>query len=160
MTESKVSVAQREKLEAEKLLMYVQAVKIGINTAVEQGLWVAIMVDMLAMSGEVPRDSFLGQQRKNLIELIDTLTKKDLIEGLLDKVSIPNPGYYIFRFLRPLKNELEKEIQVRVEGYVFPYPQVVRTYKEVDPIPRMILTFVFPGALKLLATQIGDIIPG
>lgn len=150
MTESKVSVATRENMEAEKYFYYIQAVKMAINTAVEQGLWVAIMADMWAMSMEVEKSSFLGEQRKNLIELIDTLTKKSLVEGFLGIGNIPNPGYYIFRWLRPLKNELGKTLSKDGKQY----------YAGMDPIPTMILVFVFPGALRLLVAQIGEIIPG
>lgn len=160
MTESKVSKATRENLDAEKYFYYIEAIKTAINTAVEQGLWIAIMVDMLGISGKVPKQSFLGKQRRNLIELLDALTKKDLIKNLFDIGNIPNPGYYIFRWLRPLKDELEKDEKVGEAIGPHNIVGLVDYYSEMEPIPRMILVFVFPGALKLLAAQIGEIIPG
>lgn len=151
MTESKTSVSQRENLDAEKYFYYVQIARQAIDTAVEQGLWVAVMADMLAMSGRVERKSFLGEQRANLHTLMDTLTSKTMMDGFLGVGAVPNPGYYIFRWLRPLGNELGKTEYD--EGGV-------QWYKAMDPIPRMLLVFVFPGALKLLAAQLGEILPG
>ena len=160
MTESKISVSTRELQEAQKIQTWILSVKEIINTAVEQGLWVAIMIDMLGIAGRVKYGSFLGEQRRQLIKVLDKLSDKDLITNFLDIGNIPNPGYYIFGWLRPLKDELSKTSVVMESpgpGYG-EYP--IKYYREVDPIPKIILVFVFPGALRLLAAQVGEIIPG
>lgn len=152
MTESLVSKANREKLEAEKWFYYMEAVREGVNLAIEQGLWIAIMVDMAAISGDVPekdendKETFLWGQRYHIIKSLDFITK-DKIDML---VNIPNPLMYLFRFMKPLKDELEKEIYIDGKKY----------YRALDPIPRMICIFVLPGILKLIASQIGEIFPG
>jgi len=153
MTESKVSVATRENLEAEKYFYYMETIREAINLAVEQGLWIALMVDMFAISGKIykhdeqGKETFLYQQRYHLAKSLDLLTA-DKIETF---VKIPNPLSYVFRFIKPLKNELDKH-DVTEDGRWF--------YRNMDPIPKMILIFMLPGILKLLASQIGELIPG
>ena len=151
MTESKVSVANRELAEAQKLQTYILSIKEGVNTVVEQGLWIALMVDFAALSGKIyKKDIFLWEQRKQLAETIDYLTTKNIDTGGWLQDVIPNPGYYFFRYLRPLKTELNRKGHDEQGDF----------YVELAPIPRMILIFVFPGVLRLLAAQIGQIIPG
>ena len=154
MTESKQSVAQRGLAEAQKLQTYINSVKDVANTVVEQGLWIALSVDMFAISQKLYEDNnrehgtrFLFQQRKELLELLKWLTDKEISYGAIAKV--PNPMAYIFRFMKPLRDELG--LKGRDEGGVY--------YQKMDPAPAMILIFVFPGMLRLLAQQIGEIIP-
>ena len=127
-------------------------VKDGINVAVEQGLWVSLMVNMAAICQRVEQGTFVSRQRTALIEILETLTKNDFFEGIMDIGKIPNPAAFMFKLLRPVKTELSKTELDPDSGKTY--------YQRVDPIPMMILTFEFPGMLKLLASQLGDIIPG
>lgn len=151
MTESNANKAKRELAEAQKIQTYINSVKDGIDTAVEQGLWIALMVDFAAISGKIyiKEDEFLYEQRWRLAETIDYITKKNIEAGDFLPAVIPNPGYYLFRYLRPLAIELKRKENDENGQY----------FRPLDPIPRMILIFVFPGILRLLAKQIGEILP-
>lgn len=131
---------------------YILSVKEGINTAVEQGLWIALMADFGAMAQKVREDTFLYDQRKQAIELLEALTQKSIADiaafGL--EVRVPNPGFYLFAVLKPLIKELKKKGIDAVGEY----------YEQLDPIPMMIFTFVFPGLFKLIASQLGELVPG
>ena len=151
MTESKVSVAQRELLEVQKLHTQMLLAKEAVNVVVEQGLWVALMANMAAICQKVKKPSFVFEQRKQIIDIIRTLTKKELVGDILGIGGIPNPGYYLFGILKPLLHELEKT-EYDGEGNKY--------YSQVDAIPMMVLVFEFPGLLKLLSSQLGEIVPG
>lgn len=111
------------------------------------------MADFGAVGMKNYKGTFLFKQRVQAIALLESLTKRSIETVSLfgvKAVSIPNPGFYLFAMLQPLISELKK--MGIDEGGEF--------YEQMDPIPLMILTFVFPGLFKLLAGQIGDIIPG
>lgn len=146
MTESKISVAQREKLEAEKIFFYMEAVKQGIDIAIVQGMWIALMADMFAISQKIRKkdNRFIWEQRRKLVQMLDELTQ-DKVFGI-----IPNPGNMFFLFIKPLKGELERKGS-DAEG---------EFYEPLEPIPMLFLTFVFPGIIRVLVKQIGDIVPG
>lgn len=152
ITESKVSKAERELLEAQRIQTYILSVKDGVNTVVSEGLWIALMADFGAMSMQVRKDTFLYDQRKQAIELLEALTQKSIADiaafGL--EVRVPNPGFYLFAILKPLIKELKKK-GMDAEG---------EYYEQMEPIPMMIFTFMFPGLFKLIASQLGEIIPG
>ena len=107
---------------------------------------------MAAICQRVEQGTFVSRQRTALIEILETLTKNDFFEGIMDIGKIPNPAAFMFKLLRPVKTELSKTELDPDSGKTY--------YQRVDPIPMMILTFEFPGMLKLLASQLGDIIPG
>lgn len=151
MTESKVSVAERELLEAQKIQTLLLTAKEGINFAVEQGLWIAFMINMAAICQRVEKGSFVSRQRTSIIDVLTTLTKKELVKDIFGIGGIPNPGYYMFGILKPLLTELKKS-EIGDDGKEY--------YSRMDPIPMMVMTFEFPGLLKLVASQLGDIIPG
>jgi hypothetical protein len=148
MTESNVNKAQRELAEAQKWQTYINTIKDGAETVVEQGLWVTLSFDMFAISRKIyeKEDHFLYKQRYELITLLKALTDKSIEGG---PVKLPNPGYYMFRMLRPLTGEMEKHGRDEKGLY----------YEAMDPIPSMILAFTVPGVIRLLSSQIGDIIP-
>lgn len=150
MTESLVSKANREKLEAEKYALFIEMAKEGINTAVEQGLWIMLMIDMGALTGQVDKTSFLGQQRKALAELMDVIAHgKNFSVGPLE---FKMPGLAVFGFFAgPMQRALEKTTYIEGKGDV---------YTALDPIPRLMCTFMLPGMLKLVASQLGEIVPG
>lgn len=151
MTESKVSVAQRELLDVQKLQTMMLMAKEVVNIVVEQGLWVALMVNMGAICQRVEQGTFVSRQRTQIIDVVRTLTKKSLVDDIFGIGGIPNPGYYMFGILKPLLKELEKT-ELDDNG--------VKYYSKVDPIPMMVLVFEFPGLLKLLSSQLGEIVPG
>ena len=141
-------------LEAQKYQTITLTAKEAVNTVVEQGLWVSLMINMAGICGKLYKDNdddfFLYEQRKMLIDVLETLTNKDLTGNILGFGKIPNPGYYLFGLLRPLLHELKRHEHEGALTY----------YKQVAPIPMMVLVFQFPGLLKLLSTQLGEILPG
>lgn len=146
MTESLVSKANREKLEAEKWFFYMEAIKAGIDMVIVQGLWIALMADMFVIGSQVRKKDnyFVWEQRRKLIEMLDILTE-DRMFGIL-----PNPGSMFFLFVKPLKGALERK-GADAEG---------EYYEALKPIPLIILTFVLPGILRVIIKQLGQIVPG
>jgi hypothetical protein len=106
---------------AQKYQTWVLTAKEIINVMVSQGLWIAVMTNMAAISGRVRVDGFIGKQRKQLIKVMNVLTAEDLIKGpVFGVVKVPNPGFYVLGWLRPLKGELEKTEfgSVTIDGQV------------------------------------------
>jgi len=156
MTESNVHKVERELAEAQKYLTYIETVKEAANTVVEQGLWIVLSVDMFAISRKLYEDDdrtrgthFLYHQREEMIKLLGALTNETFAPGPFGAAKIPNPVSYLFRFLGPLKDELMNT--GRDDGGKF--------FVKMDPIPTMILVFTVPGLLRIVAKQIGEILP-
>ena len=159
MTESKLSVSQRELAEAQKLQTYILSIKDAVNCAVEQGLWITLSLNMFAITRKIYEDEnhFLYGQRYQLIKLLKALSapgdsgigQGKIISEILGVGGIPNPLLYMFQFLRPLTGEMERHGWD--DGRLY--------YAEMDPMPTLILTFTVPGLMRLLGQQMGEIIP-
>jgi len=148
MTESNVHKAERELAEAQKLQTNLLTVKEGINTAVEQALWIALMIDFAAISGKIVKKDnlFLWEQREQLAALLTALTDPTF-KGPVGVGEIPNPVSYLFRVFKPLIRELMAK-------------DSEQNYARMAPIPAMIMVFVIPGLMRMIGNQVGGIIPG
>jgi len=156
MTESKVSVATRENLDAEKWFYYVEAAREIINLTIEQGLWVALMVDVWAITGKVYKydengeETFLWQQRYHIIQTLKFITKDEWIN--LFGFDIPKATGHLFGFLEPLEHELKKigteEGDPMTLGKIY--------YRPLDPLPRALAIFVIPAVLKLVMAKVKE----
>lgn len=102
MTESKVSVAQREKLEAEKYLMYAQAMEKGLKIVMEDGVWIGIGIDILLVTGEVHSEPnpILFAQREALVGTFEIINKMSL-KGI-PVIEDINPIAILDSFISPL----------------------------------------------------------
>ena len=135
-----------------------EATREGINLAIEQGVWVAMMVDMWAITGKVPvldedgKESFLGVQREHMVNTLNFLTDTGFDVGLFG-IDVPNPLGFIFSWLRPLKTEMEKTIFEPGED-TFAMP--VKFWRPLDPIPRMLVIFMVPAILRLVMNRLGS----
>lgn len=182
MTESKVSVAERQKLEAEAAIYWTQVGKGIIDVAVEEGLWLALMIDMAAITGKIyhytydekgnKHGNFLWSQRYHMVETVRWFTNKQIdVAGVLN---VPNPLGHIFRFMEPLVDVLDEKVEEVVEmgevtvehpipGFMgkgrppvtIPTRAVQREYYvPLEPIPRMMCIFMLPGILRVIVRKI------
>ena len=75
MTESKVSVADRELREAEKWFAYVNAFEKSGRLIMEEGLWMGMGIDIFLVTGEVhsQHNPILFAQREGLVGLFSAI---------------------------------------------------------------------------------------
>jgi len=168
-------------------MYWAEAGKTIIDKIVEEGLWIVLMYDMWAMGGRIyeyqydskgnKHENFLWSQRYHIVKTLKWLTDDKFSIGVM--ANIPNPFSYVFRFMKPFVNILEKThietttIEVEVpeteKSFIektagkagFVPPKTTRTvvvtrkyYIELDPLPRIMLAFMFPAVLRVVLRKV------
>lgn len=127
-----------------------------IKTIGEEGIWIALGIDIIVVTGEVHEDdTILFLQRKAVNDFfkedsfLDTLKKQ--IKVPFTDLKFPNPVAPMAKFLLPYGKALTIS-RKDDDGKVI--------FEAIDPVSRVVLALAIPGMIKIVLKIVPELIPG
>lgn len=122
----------------------------------EEGIWIALGVDILLVTGEVTEDNpvlFLQRQAINRL-----FSDKGFLKLLTKDIVIPFTGV---KFPNPIAPMAEIMMAYKVVLHRFRRDDDGKIiFEAADPISRLLLALAIPGIMRLVLKAIPELIPG